>query len=113
MGARGVANLRANRRKFLKSVALGAAIGYSSGGVSSQAASELSARLEKLDKYVNKAMRAWNVPGLAIGVVKDGRLVHSKGYGLRQLGHGDSVDEKQSSRSLPLRNRSTPRPLPS
>jgi len=31
-------------------------------------------------------MAAWKVPGLAIAVVKDDRLVMAKGYGVRQWG---------------------------
>jgi CubicO group peptidase (beta-lactamase class C family) len=37
-------------------------------------------------------MQEFSVPGLAIGVVKDGRLVFAKGYGARELGHKAPVD---------------------
>lgn len=36
-----------------------------------------------LDKFVEQVMKDWKVPGIAIGVVKDGKLVFSKGYGYR------------------------------
>src|SRR4051794_23472909 len=39
-------------------------------------------------------MAAWNLPGLAIAVVKDGKVVHSRGYGVRRFGRDDRVDEK-------------------
>ena len=33
------------------------------------------APLAGLDEYVNKAMKDWDVPGLAIAVIKDDRIV--------------------------------------
>ncbi|HEY6158803.1 MAG TPA: serine hydrolase [Gemmatimonadales bacterium] len=40
-----------------------------------------------LDQFVTSVMREWHVPGLAIGVIQDGRPVLLKGYGLRDLEH--------------------------
>ncbi|HWQ53110.1 MAG TPA: serine hydrolase [Bryobacteraceae bacterium] len=36
-----------------------------------------------LDAAVRRAMREYRVPGAAVGIVKDGRILHAKGYGLR------------------------------
>ena len=44
--------------------------------------------LKGLDKFVNEMMAEWNVPGLAISVVQDGRLVYSQGFGLRDVDKG-------------------------
>ncbi|MDX2247504.1 MAG: serine hydrolase [Bacteroidia bacterium] len=41
---------------------------------------------EKLDDYLAKAVADYNVPGLAIAIVKDGNMVFSQGYGLREVG---------------------------
>ncbi|MEZ4776366.1 MAG: serine hydrolase [Bacteroidia bacterium] len=41
---------------------------------------------EKLNTYLAKAVADYNVPGLAIAVVKDGEMVFSHGYGLREAG---------------------------
>jgi CubicO group peptidase (beta-lactamase class C family) len=49
--------------------------------------------LQGLDAYVAGTMRDWQVPGLAIGVVKDDVLVFAKGYGVRELGKTAQVDE--------------------
>ncbi len=49
--------------------------------------------LHKLDPYVEKAMKDWQVPGLAISIVKDDSLIFAKGYGVRELGQEDKVDE--------------------
>lgn len=44
-----------------------------------------------LDDYVNKALKDWEVPGVAIAVVKDDKIVFAKGYGVRELGKTDPV----------------------
>jgi len=36
------------------------------------------------DDYVNKAIKDWDVPGMAIAIVKDDKVVFAKGYGLRE-----------------------------
>lgn len=46
-----------------------------------------------IDRLAEKAMKAFDVPGMAIGVVKDGKLVHTKGYGIRSLASGKKTDE--------------------
>jgi CubicO group peptidase (beta-lactamase class C family) len=48
--------------------------------------------LAGLDPYVARGVKDWNVPGLAIAVVKDDSVVFAKGYGVRQLGTHDSVN---------------------
>ncbi len=46
-----------------------------------------------LEDYVRQALAAWDVPGLAIGIVKDDKLVFAKGFGVRKLGEAAPVDE--------------------
>jgi CubicO group peptidase (beta-lactamase class C family) len=46
------------------------------------------------DQYVEKAMKEWEVPGLAIAVVKDDRIVFAKGYGVREIGGTGAVNEQ-------------------
>lgn len=52
----------------------------------------LPAALSDLDEYVAHALQAWDVPGLALAIVKDDALVHARGYGRRELGRPDPVD---------------------
>src|SRR5687767_9395596 len=52
------------------------------------------APLAGFDEYVNKALREWEVPGLAIAIVKDDRIVLAKGYGVRKLGDPTPVDDR-------------------
>lgn len=56
-------------------------------------ASAQAAPLSGLDQYVERAIAQWEVPGLAIAVVKDGRVVHSRGYGVLTLGKPERVNE--------------------
>jgi CubicO group peptidase (beta-lactamase class C family) len=46
----------------------------------------------ELDAYTAQAVKDWGAVGLAIAVVKDGRVVFEKGYGVRELGKPDLVD---------------------
>ena len=52
------------------------------------------APLNGFDDYVNKAVREWEVPGLAIAIIKDDRIVLAKGYGVRKLGDPTPVNER-------------------
>jgi CubicO group peptidase (beta-lactamase class C family) len=50
--------------------------------------------LDGLDTYIRSAMADWQIPGLAIAVVKDDKVVFLRGYGVRQAGSDARVDEK-------------------
>ncbi|MFZ2492910.1 MAG: serine hydrolase [Thermoanaerobaculia bacterium] len=45
----------------------------------------------KIDKVIMSMMAAWQVPGAAVAVVKDDRVMLVKGYGTTQLGGTDPV----------------------
>lgn len=62
--------------------------------VSAQAARAQEAPLVGFDDYVNKALKDWEVPGMAIAIVKDDKLLLAKGYGVRKLGEPTPVDER-------------------
>jgi CubicO group peptidase (beta-lactamase class C family) len=44
------------------------------------------------DAFVVQALRTFDVPGAAVGIVKDGRVILAKGYGVRTVGRPDKVD---------------------
>ena len=46
-----------------------------------------------IDSLVNATMKTFEVPGIAVAIVKDGKVVHSKGYGVRSLANNLPVDE--------------------
>jgi len=45
-----------------------------------------------LDGYVWRAMKTFEVPGLSVAIVKDGKVLLAKGYGVRKLGDVTPVD---------------------
>src|SRR5215212_4127225 len=47
---------------------------------------------DSLDSYVEKALRDWQIPGIAIAIIKDGQVT-VKGYGIKEMGKNDKVDE--------------------
>ncbi|WP_205500353.1 serine hydrolase [Rufibacter psychrotolerans] len=47
---------------------------------------------QKLDAYYQKAIKDWNVPGMAIAIVKNDSVVFAKGYGVRDAQKGGTVD---------------------
>src|ERR1700761_1142071 len=48
---------------------------------------------DSLDNYVNRALTNWRIPGAAVCIVKDGKVVMMKGYGIKELGLNGRVDE--------------------
>jgi len=48
---------------------------------------------DSLDSYIHRGMKEWQVPGLAIAIVKDGQVILQKGFGVRDISKPDKVDE--------------------
>lgn len=46
-----------------------------------------------IDSIAERSMKAFDVPGIAVAVIKDGKVIHSKGYGVRSLRSGKPTDE--------------------
>ncbi|MFT4678388.1 MAG: CubicO group peptidase (beta-lactamase class C family) [Litorivivens sp.] len=51
-------------------------------------------QIKKIDKYIEESRQAWNIPGMAVAIVKDGEVVLSKGYGVRNIDNELPVDDK-------------------
>ncbi|WP_109695637.1 serine hydrolase [Chitinophaga deserti] len=47
---------------------------------------------DSLDNYIIKAMEEWKIPGVSVAVVKDGKTVLMKAYGVREMGKPEKVD---------------------
>jgi CubicO group peptidase (beta-lactamase class C family) len=47
-----------------------------------------------IDQWIARAMRTFDVPGLALAIVKDDAVVVAKGYGVRKLGEPAAVDAR-------------------
>src|SRR5215510_14052282 len=48
---------------------------------------------DSLDTYVERALKEWQIPGASVAIVKDGKVVWMKGYGVKEVGTNDRVDE--------------------
>ncbi|MCB9250604.1 MAG: serine hydrolase [Ignavibacteriales bacterium] len=46
-----------------------------------------------VDSIVNKALKEFDIPGIAVAIIKDNKIIHSKGYGVRSLSTKLPVDE--------------------
>lgn len=60
-------------------------------GPEENGAAHIAALAPKLEAYIAEGMKAFDNPGLAIGIVADDRLVYAKGFGVRRKG-GEPVD---------------------
>lgn len=55
-------------------------------------AQSVDKQVKLLDNYIEEAIKLWQPPGLAVAVVKNGRIVFTKGYGTRTIGKDGPVD---------------------
>jgi CubicO group peptidase (beta-lactamase class C family) len=54
----------------------------------------LPAQLQDFGAYVDSARKTFDVPGIAVAIVKDGQVVMEQGFGLREIGKPDPVDAR-------------------
>ena len=47
-----------------------------------------------LDQYVRSTMKEWSIPGLAVAIVRNDSVIYAKGFGVRELGRPELVDDK-------------------
>ncbi|MBL7560659.1 serine hydrolase [Olleya sp. YSTF-M6] len=55
----------------------------------------LSAQVEeqKLDQLIENTLKTFEVPGISVGVIKDGKIVYAKGHGVRALYNNKPMDD--------------------
>jgi len=46
-----------------------------------------------IDAFIETGMNDWDIPGLAVAVIKADTTVYARGFGVRKLGSDDKVDE--------------------
>lgn len=83
----------------MKHLAAAILIAFSAVGASAQTAvappiARPAASSYDLEQDVKRTMKAFDVPGIAIAVVKDGQVVAARGFGVRKLGEPAQVDGK-------------------
>jgi CubicO group peptidase (beta-lactamase class C family) len=54
---------------------------------------DYGAKIAEIDAYAQKVREDWKIPGLAVAIVKDDRVIFQKGYGVRDINKPDAVDE--------------------
>lgn len=69
-----------------------ALLGIALAGAGPIRAQSPAARIAAFDAYAAKAVRDWGAVGLSVAVVKDGRTIFAKGYGVRELGKPEPAD---------------------
>lgn len=60
--------------------------------LANDSAGAVPADLRDFDAYVESVREQFDVPGIAVAIVKDGRIVLERGYGVRKLGEPAKVD---------------------
>lgn len=48
---------------------------------------------DSLDTYVERALQEWKIPGVSVAIVKNGKVIWMKGYGVTEMGVSAKVDE--------------------
>lgn len=76
------------RRSFLRNLSTAALV------LLPTAAGAQAADFTALDAYIERAIAEWQVPGLAIAVVRNDSVIHARGYGVRKLGEPARIDER-------------------
>ena len=47
----------------------------------------------EVDQLVEKTLKTFDVPGISVAIVKDGKIVYAHGYGVVSLASGKKMDE--------------------
>lgn len=73
-------------------------LAFSASAAFAQASAAPAVALEapafNLEADVLRSMKAFDVPGMAIAIVKDGKVIAARGFGVRKLGEAAPVDGK-------------------
>lgn len=49
--------------------------------------------ISELEQYYSQALKDWNVPGMAIAIVKDNQVIFSQGFGVKDINTKEAVNE--------------------
>ena len=53
-----------------------------------------AAQLRALDSHIEQVRQQWSIPGLSIAIVQGDSVVFAKGYGVKEVGKTDPVDDR-------------------
>ena len=74
------------------SAAAAAAQAPAAAPAGAEPAPPLPEQLQDFDAYVEAVRKQFEVPGIAVAIVQEGRIVLERGYGLREIGKPEPVD---------------------
>src|SRR5436190_2563089 len=77
----------------IRALFVAAVLSLGAAELPAQRAASPTAVPRDFDAYVARVMSTFEVPGIAIAIVKDGRVLLAKGYGVRKLGDPTPVDD--------------------
>ncbi|MDR2206981.1 MAG: serine hydrolase [Flavobacteriaceae bacterium] len=49
---------------------------------------------KKLDDLIQNTLKTFDVPGMSVGIIKDGKMVYSKGFGVRSLKNNEKMTDQ-------------------
>ncbi len=49
---------------------------------------------KKLDELIQNTLKTFDVPGMSVGVIKDGKVIYSKGFGVRSLTNNQKMSDE-------------------
>lgn len=52
----------------------------------------LPTNINEFAQYVEKTRQQWQIPGIAIAIVQNDKIIFAKGFGVKKLGSSDAVD---------------------
>ncbi|MDD5361902.1 MAG: serine hydrolase [Ignavibacteria bacterium] len=55
--------------------------------------SQINLMGKSIDDYILECMNRWQIPGMSVAVIEDGKVTYIKGFGVKELGKNDNVDE--------------------
>ncbi len=84
------------RRKFVKATASATALALEASlqTAATVRGANTADAIPGFDEYCQQAMADWKVPGMAVAVIRDGKLLLARGFGVRELGRDAPVDEQ-------------------
>ena len=48
----------------------------------------------KLDELIQNTIKTFDVPGMSVGIIKDGKVIYSKGFGVRSLTNNQAMNDE-------------------
>ena len=47
-----------------------------------------------LEDRIDQIRKDWKIPGMAVAIIKDDKVIYAKGFGVREIGKSGKIDER-------------------